>query len=446
MSTKITLEHGNRILESFQDLEKYFEDGAKSSENRRIGIEFEALGVLRESFRAIRYTDHILPVFDHLIRSYGYGPILEEGRLIGLEKGERLVALEPGGQLELSGSPLKTLMECKEEHDAFLQEVSGHPLNREVGFLGAGLQPVSPSSSIETVPKPRYGIMAPYLSKKGSRSMDMMKRTATIQVNLDYTSTRDLLRKVGLCFRLTPVYQAMFGNSPIGLGRPNGYQTERAAIWQDTDPDRCGLVPSLMGEGASLHDYIDYVLEIPIILLEEDGRLLAAPPISFRSFLEDGIGGRRPRLSDFVLHLSLVFPEVRVKTFFEVRGADSLPKTLVLAPAAFLVGILYDELATQEAERLLETFPLETFLSLYRSVPRLGLEAGVGAASVLELSRVLLHSAKKGLERRGYGEEIFLEGLMELVDQRKNPAMLLRDRFFDCGKNLKEAFGLSFLM
>ncbi len=446
MSTKITLEHGNRILESIQDLEKYFKDGVKPSEERRIGIEFEALGVLRDSLKAIRYTDHILPIFTHLIRSHGYGPICEEGRLIGLEKEGRLVALEPGGQLELSGSPLKTLLECRNEHEAFLQEVSGHPLAKGVGFLGAGLHPVSPSYAIETVPKPRYGIMAPYLSKKGSRALDMMKRTATIQVNLDYTSIQDLLRKVRLCFRLTPVYQALFANSPIGLGRPNGYQTERAAIWQDTDPDRCGLVPSLMGQGVTLRDYLDYVLDIPIILLEEEGRLLPVPPIPFRRFLEEGLGGRRPTLSDFVLHLSLVFPEVRVKTFFEVRGADSLPKALVLAPAALLVGLLYDEQATQEAEGLLDGFPQEAFVSLYRTVPRLGLDGRIKEADLPELAKALVDASKRGLERRGYGEEVFLEGLMELMAEGKNPAMVLRERFFGCGKNLKEALGLFFLI
>ena len=304
---------------------------------------------------------------------------------------------------------------------------------------------MSPSCAIETVPKPRYGIMVPYLSKKGSRALDMMKRTATIQVNLDYTSIQDLLRKVRLCFRLMPVYQAMFANSPVGLGRLNGYQTERAAIWQDTDPDRCGLVPSLMDQGATLRDYLDYVLDIPIILLEEEGRLVPGPPIPFRRFLEEGLDGRRPTLSDFVLHLSLVFPEVRVKTFFEVRGADSLPKALVLAPAALLVGILYDEQATQEADGLLDSFPREAFVSLYRTVPRLGLDARINETGLPELAKALVVASKRGLERRGYGEEVFLEGLMELMAEGKNPAMVLRERFLGCGKNLKEALGLFLL-
>ena len=172
---------------------------------------------------------------------------------------------------------------------------------------------------------------------------------------------------------------------------------------------------------------------------------MPVPPIPFRRFLEEGLGGRRPTLSDFVLHLSLVFPEVRVKTFFEVRGADSLPRALVLAPAALLVGLLYDELATQEAEGLLDSFPQEAFVSLYRTAPRLGLEGRINETGLPELAKALVDASKRGLERRGYGEEVFLEGLMELMAEGKNPAMVLRERFLGCGKNLKEALGLFLL-
>jgi len=407
MSTKITLEHGNRILESIQDLEKYFKDGVKPSEERRIGIEFEALGVLRDSLKAIRYTDHILPIFTHLIRSHGYGPICEEGRLIGLEKEGRLVALEPGGQLELSGSPLKTLLECRNEHEAFLQEVSGHPLAKGVGFLGAGLHPVSPSYAIETVPKPRYGIMAPYLSKKGSRALDMMKRTATIQVNLDYTSIQDLLRKVRLCFRLTPVYQAMFANSPIGLGRPNGYQTERAAIWQDTDPDRCGLVPSLMGQGVTLRDYLDYVLDIPIILLEEEGRLLPVPPIPFRRFLEEGLGGRRPTLSDFVLHLSLVFRKSGSRRSSKCGGPIAFQRPWCSLPRPCSWGFFTMSRPPKRPRGCWTVFLGRRSFRSTEPSPGLGLMAGSRKRTYQSSPRRLSMHPKEGLKGEGTAKRSF---------------------------------------
>lgn len=445
MSTKVTLKNGNRIVESLQDLEDFFLEGITPEEERRIGIEFEALGVMKDSLQAIGYREHILPIFDHLIRSYGYAPILEEGGTIALEKDGKVIALEPGGQLELSGSPFKTLFECQREYEAFLSELSGHPLAHRVGFLGLGLQPLSPDSAIEMVPKPRYGIMAPYLGNKGGRALDMMKRTATIQVNLDYTSIEDLLRKVRLAFRLTPIYQAIFANSPMALGRLNGYQTQRAAIWQDTDPDRCGLVPRLMKDNATLHDYLEYILGIPLILLEDEGKLYPTPPIPFGRFLEEGIGGRRASLSDFILHLSLIFPEVRIKTVFEVRGADSLPRPLLFAPAALLVGLFYDEQATRESEGLLEGLSEEEVFSLYQKVPRLGYDAGHQKNSLLDLALGLVKIAQGGLVRRGCGEETFLESLMTLIGERKNPAMVFRERFLVKGKNLKEALEPFFL-
>lgn len=446
MSTKVTLKNGNRIVESLQDLESFFRGGITPENERRIGIEFEALGVMRDTLRAIGYTEHILPIFEYLMNTHGYAPIIEGGNTIGLEKDEKVIALEPGGQLELSGSPFKTLMECQREYEEFLGELSGHPLGDRVGFLGLGLQPFSPNRAIEMVPKPRYGIMAPYLRKRGERALDMMKRTATIQVNLDYTSIEDLLRKVRLAFYLTPIYQAMFANSPIALGRLNGYQTQRASIWQDTDPDRCGLVATLMHNNATLSDYLEYVLGIPLILLEDEGELHETPPVPFGRFLQEGIGSRRATLSDFILHLSLVFPEVRIKTFFEVRGADSLPRPLVFAPAALLVGILYDEQASLEAEGLLKGLPKEGVFSLYSSVPRLGYKAGIDKmGSVFDWALGLVKIAKGGLIRRGYGEEGFLEGLIEPLAEGKNPALVLRERFLASGKNLGEALKPFFL-
>jgi glutamate--cysteine ligase len=417
----------------FDDLLAPFAEAGKPKAGWRVGAETEKFGVDRASGAPLPYEGErsVLRVFQLLRERHGWREEREsaDGPVVALRRGAAGITLEPGGQLELSGSPFPNVHHVAAELDQHLAELAALSGELDLAWLGSGFHPLATQAELPWVPKARYRIMRDYFPQHGHRGIDMMRRTATVQVNLDYADEADAMRKLRVALRLSPIVSAMLANAPFLEGRvAPGYRSVRAEVWLDVDPERTGLLPALMVPGCRFEDYVRWALEVPMFLFKRDGRVVANTGQTFRSFWQHGYHGHRATLPDWEQHLTTLFPEVRLKGFLEMRCADSLPRALCASVPALWVGLLYDARALDGAEALGERFAVAELEAVREQVARLGPGARLGNRPLRELGAELLELAQGGLERRGQldasgtDERRHLCALARLVEQGRCPA------------------------
>ncbi|ODS98118.1 MAG: glutamate--cysteine ligase, partial [Erythrobacter sp. SCN 62-14] len=349
------------------------------------------------------------------------------------------VSLEPAGQLELSGAPLVNLHQTCAETGRHLEQVKTIGERCGVGYLGLGMWPDKTREELPIMPKGRYDIMLRHMPRVGSMGLDMMLRTCTIQVNLDYSSEADMVRKFRTSLALQPLATALFANSPFTEGKPNGFLSYRSHIWSDTDPARTGMLPFVFEDGFGYQRWVDYMLDVPMYFVFRDGKYIDAAGLSFRDFLDGKLSvlpGEKPRQSDWWDHLSTAFPEVRLKSFLEMRGADGGPWNRICALPAFWVGLLYDQGALDAAWDLVKDWSMESREQLRHDAPRLALDAPApGGGTLRDVAREVLKIAHAGLAARGQlnasgdNETGYLETLDEIIASGKVPAQRLLDAY-----------------
>ena len=427
-------------IENRQQLFDSLATGCKPPQDWRIGTEHEKFGFYTDSpmiepnlaLRPPPYEgERGIRVLLQGLTQFGWSPIEEDGKLIGLLHGEASVSLEPAGQLELSGAPLSDLHETCREASRHLEEVKAVAEPMGLGFLGMGFQPLWRREEMPWMPKGRYQIMRNYMPKRGNLGLDMMTRTCTVQVNLDFASEADMIKKFRVGLALQPVATALFADSPFTEGKPNGFLSYRSHIWTDTDPDRTGMLDFVFDEGFGFERYVDYLLDVPMYFLHRDARYLDVAGQSFRDFLDGrlpALPGELPSMRDWADHMTTVFPEVRLKSYLEMRGADGGPWNRLCALPAFWVGLLYDDAALDAAWDLVRDFTSAERHALRDGVPRHGLKLPFRNATLRELALQALEIARAGLARRqrynrnGADETMFLDPLHEVALSNQTPA------------------------
>lgn len=430
---------GEPITEKRQ-LVAYLEQGCKPRKAWRIGTEHEKFGFTHEDLRPLPYAGPrgIRALLEGLAARFGWQPVLEDGQPIALTKQGCSITLEPGGQFELSGAPLETLHQtCCEVH-THLDEVKKIAEPLAIGMLGMGFQPKWRREDIPWMPKGRYAIMGSYMPKRGRLGLDMMLRTCTVQVNLDFASEADMVRKFRVSLALQPLATALFANSPFVEGEPSGFLSYRSHIWTDTDPDRTGILPFVFEPGMGFERYVDHALDVPMYFVYREGRYLDASGQSFRDFMAGrlpALPGERPSLSDWADHLTTLFPEVRLKRFLEMRGADAGSWRSLCALPAFWVGLLYDDTALDAADELVRGWTPEDHIYLRAQVPRTALATLFRGRPLAELAREVVRIAKAGLAARaridwdGQDETRYLTRLEEIAATARTPAQEKLERF-----------------
>ncbi|WP_374247772.1 glutamate--cysteine ligase [Thermomonas sp.] len=415
-----------------RQLAEVMASGEKPRADWRIGTEHEKFGFRMDDLRPPTFEGErgIEALLNGLTR-FGWQPYQEHGRTIALTKGMASVTLEPAGQLELSGAPLPTIHDTCKEVGSHLREVREVADELGLGFLGMGFQPKWRREDMPWMPKDRYKIMRAYMPKVGNLGLDMMTRTCTVQVNLDYASEADMVKKFRVSLALQPIATALFADSPFTEGRPNGYLSYRSHIWTDTDPGRTGMLDFVFEDGFGYQRYVDYLLDVPMYFSHRDGIYHDASGKSFRDFLQgklDVLPGALPTLRDWNDHMTTAFPEVRLKKFLEMRGADSGPWSRICALPAFWVGLLYDDAALDAAWDLVKDFTLAERHALRDGVPRQALGLPFRGGTVQDLAREAVKIAAAGLRRRacadgcGSDEAGFLDPLVEIAESGKTPA------------------------
>ena len=445
MSTRVAGPLGPTI-ESRDELVAYLEAGSKPTEDWRIGTEHEKFGFYQRGHTLVPYEGErgIAALLDGLKDSFGWEGVLEQGKIIALRRSDcpkgGIVSLEPGGQLELSGAPLATLHETSEELRQHLIEVREIGGELGIGFLGIGFSPKWTLAETPVMPKARYGIMQRYMPKKGRLGLDMMFRTSTVQVNLDFADEADMVTKMRVGLALQPVATALFANSPFTVGKPNGFKSYRAEVWRDTDPDRTGILPFVFEPGMGFERYVDYALDVPMYFVYRNGRYIDAAGASFKDFLAgrlDQLPGEHPTFDDWADHLTTLFPDVRLKRFLEMRGADAGPFAELMALPAFWVGLLYDSASQAEASALIADWATGERQYLRDHVPRLGLNTPFRAGTVANIAQAAVAIAEKGLIRRamvdrdGDDERKHLAQLAETAAEGRSPADRLLAEYAD---------------
>jgi len=433
------------LIHSRDDLLSVFSGGEKPRERWRIGTEHEKF--------VYRMADHHAPSYDEPngirdllsgLTEYGWRPVIETGpdgrqNVIALAGNDGTISLEPAGQFELSGAPLQNLHQTCAEAARHLDQCKSVGDRLGLGFLGLGMWPDKARSDLPVMPKGRYAVMLNYMPKVGSLGLDMMLRTCTIQVNLDYRSEADMVKKFRVGLALQPVATALFANSPLTEGKPNGFKSFRSHIWEDTDPDRTGMLPFVFEDGFGYERYCDYALDVPMYFVYRDGRYIDVAGESFRAFLDGKLPqlpGEKPRLSDWVDHLSTAFPEVRLKSFLEMRGADGGRWSRICALPALWVGLLYDDQALDAAWDVVKHWSIDAREQLRRDVPKLALDAITpDGQSMREFAGEVLDIASGGLTRRamlnsaGDNEGGFLDPLRDVVATGMTPADRLLHKY-----------------
>jgi glutamate--cysteine ligase len=420
-------------ITSRAQLVAWFEAGCRPAAQFRIGTEHEKFGFRHDDLRPPPYQPDGIGEILRRMAGPGWEPILDQGNVIGLKgAGENRgasISLEPGGQFELSGAPLESLHETEAElnrHFAELRQVAD-PLG--IGFAPLGFHPLATRAEMPWMPKSRYAIMRRYMPGKGTLGLDMMLRTCTVQVNLDFASEADMVRKLRTSIALQPVATALFANSPFTEGRPNGFLSMRAHVWTDTDPDRSGIPAVVFEPGFGFERYVDWLLDVPMYFLQRDGGLIDVAGASFRDFMAGRLPfrpGELPTIGDFADHTTTVFTDVRLKRFLEMRGADAGRPSMMLAQSALWVGLLYDEAALEAASALLRGHGWADFVALRAEVPRRALDARLDASwgdhgTVRDLARQMVEIARDGLKARarrdalGRDETRFLDPLDEML-------------------------------
>ncbi|WP_428332090.1 glutamate--cysteine ligase [Novosphingobium sp.] len=440
MSTRQESDTNEPMIESREALIAPMQKGEKPASRWRIGTEHEKFVYRKADHRAPSYDEPggIRDLLDGLTE-FGWKPIIEGGKVIALSGEDGAVSLEPAGQLELSGAPLENLHQTCAETGRHLVQAKAVGDKLGLGYLGLGLWPDKTRADLPIMPKGRYAIMLQHMPRVGTMGLDMMLRTCTIQVNLDYASEADMVQKFRVSLALQPLATALFANSPFLEGKPNGFLSYRSHIWSDTDPARTGMLPFVFEDGFGYERYVDYMLDVPMYFVYRDGKYIDAAGQSFRDFLDGrlpALPGEKPRQSDWVDHMSTAFPEVRLKSFLEMRGADGGPWNRICALPAFWVGLLYDQGALDAAWALVKDWDIEGRERLRAEVPRLGLDAPLpGGGTLRDIAGTVLDIARSGLAARGRLNEAgdnetgYLSTLDEVVSRSKTSAERLLDLY-----------------
>jgi glutamate--cysteine ligase len=438
-------------IENRAQLISYFTDGFKPKSEWRIGTEHEKFAFYKDSLGPVPYEGNkgIRALLEGMKNKYGWDGVYEGEHLIALTnpKGLDNISLEPGGQFELSGAPLSTVNETLAELNEHLLQAKTIGDQLGIGFLGLGGSPVWTRAETPIMPKGRYKIMAPYMDKVGTMGRDMMFRTCTVQVNLDYADEADLVKKLRTSIALQPLATALFANSPFLEGKPNGYQSFRSHVWTDTDNARAGMTPFVFDEDMSIERYVDYALDVPMYFAMRDGKYLNTAGESFRKFLDGKLPqlpGEKPTMKDWADHLTTIFPEVRVKKYLEMRGADSGLVDKLAALPAFWVGLLYDQEALDAAYDLILGSTSKQRQAMRNAVPTLGLNATFKGRSLRQLGIEVLEIARKGLISRGFGEEKHLDVLDEELRNGYTQAEVLLQKYKSAwGSDISKVFAES---
>lgn len=415
------------------ELAELFRAAQKPESQWRIGAEAEKFGVDATTGAPLMYDGErgVLRVFASLVEHHAWRPVREtpEGPIIALEREDASVTLEPGAQLELSGAPLPDVHAICAEMRGHLRELSDISSEMNLVWLGVGFHPLARQADLSWVPKARYAIMREYLPTRGSGGQDMMRRTATVQANYDYSSERDAMQKLAVCFRVAQLVNAMTANSPFYEGRASGKKSERGDVWLRMDPSRSGLVRAIVSKDEpGYRDYVEWALDAGMFLIKRDGKVVANTGQTFRSFLADGFQGHRAMFSDWKGHLATLFPETRLKTTLEVRMCDSLPAALACSVPALFAGLLYDARALERATEFSRRLDLTAVEQARHDLVTHGLGASIGGVSARDLALELLDISESGLERRarlsasGSDERIHLRRLRELTEAGQSPA------------------------
>jgi glutamate--cysteine ligase len=416
-----------------RELAAYLEAGAKPAGDFRIGTEHEKFGFrlpgtgegLGGDYAAPDYEPRGIRAMLEGIAALGWDEIRDQDHLIGLKKDGESVSLEPAGQFELSGAPVASLHETKAELERHFADVRrvGEPLG--LGFAPLGFHPMARRQDMGFMPKSRYVIMRRYMPLVGGLGLDMMLRTCTVQVNLDFASEADMVRKLRVGLLLQPVATALFANSPFTEGKPNGFLSARANVWTDTDPDRTGIPAVFFEDGFGFERYADWLLDVPMYFVAREGKLIDVAGESFRGFMAGRVAaleGLTATVGDFADHFTTVFTEVRLKRFLEMRGADAGSEAMMIAQSAFWVGLLYDDAALEAAVQLVGSYDWRTLAAIRSDVPRHGLAAKLTGHTVRDLARAALAISRDGLRARGLGEEVYLDPLDAIVAGGPNQA------------------------
>jgi glutamate--cysteine ligase len=429
---------------SREDLIGAMSKGMKPRDQWRIGAEHEKFGFDRSTLRRPTYEgpNGIRAMLDGLTR-FGWDKVYEGDNVIALERKNAegmtaSISLEPGGQFELSGAPLKDVHDICNETGQHLMEVKQVADQLNLGFLGTGFDPMWTREDVPVMPKGRYEIMRAYMPKKGGLGLDMMLRTCTIQSNLDFDSEADMVAKFRTSLALQPIATALFANSPFTEGKPNGFLTARANVWTDTDPDRTGMLDFVFQDGFGFERYADYALDVPMYFAKRNGHYIDLSGRSFRKFMDgqmDDLPGELATLKDWNDHLTTLFPEVRLKAYLEMRGADGGPWSRICALQALWAGVLYDAPSLAAAWDLVKDWDIADHERLRRDVTRLGLKAEVGGRSVRDIAVDMVDIARQGLKNRArfsggmVDERGYLSELEDIADSGVTPAERLLELY-----------------
>ena len=426
---------GGGPIERFEQLAEYMESGCKPKDDWRIGTEHEKFGYCKDTLLPLPYDGprSIRAMLEGMQQRFGWEPVFEQGHIIGLTHEGANISLEPGGQLELSGAPLETIHQTCDEVNEHLREVQEVADRIGARFIGLGAAPIWTHEQMPLMPKGRYKLMDAYMQKVGTHGTQMMRRTCTVQVNLDFASEADMVKKMRVALALQPVATALFANSPFFEGKPNGMKSWRSRIWRGLDDSRTGMLPFFFEDGMGFQRYVDYVLDVPMYFVYRDGKYIDALGQSFRDFLKGelpALPGEKPTLSDWADHMTTVFPEARVKKYIEMRGADGGPWRRLCALPAFWVGLLYDQSALDAAWDLVKGWDAETREALRVAASVDALQAETHGVNMLSLAREAVNIAEAGLKARarpGAGgmvpdETHFLNALQDSVESGMAPA------------------------
>jgi glutamate--cysteine ligase len=424
----------SKELNNKNELIEYLASGCKPSSRWKLGTEHEKFGYTLDDLRPLPYEGErgIRVLLTALAEDFGWQPVHEDGQIIALlDETGASITLEPGGQLELSGALLDNIHQTCTEVNTHLKQVRAVSEHLGIAFLGMGFQPKWRREDMQWMPKARYRIMRAYMDKVGSLGQDMMSRTCTVQVNLDFSSEADMVHKFRTSLALQPIATALFANSPFTDGKPNGFVSYRSHVWEDTDPDRTGMLPFVFDGDMGFEKYTDYMLDVPMYFVYRDGKYLDASGQSFRDFLDGrlpALPGEKPTLKDWEDHLTTAFPEVRLKRYMEMRGADGGPWARLCALPALWAGLLYHEPSLDAAWDIAADWTMEERLKLRSEVPRLGLGAVVRDRTVRDIALEVIELARQGLAARarlnaaGDNETGFLSPLQDVAERGETPA------------------------
>ncbi len=405
-------------ITSARQLAEWFAAGSKPREAWRIGTEHEKFGFRRADLSPPPYEPAGIRAMLEGMTAFGWEPILDRGNPIGLKRGDASVSLEPGGQFELSGAPLRSLHETHAETADHLREVREVAAPLGLGFAPLGFHPLATRDQMPWMPKGRYAIMRQYMPRVGAMGLDMMLRTCTVQVNLDFGDEADMVEKLRVSLALQPLATALFANSPFAEGKPNGYRTLRGKVWTDTDPDRTGIPAVAFEDGFGFERFAQFVLDVPMYFIMREGQWIDAAGVPFRAFLEgraDKLKGHQATMGDWADHVTTVFTDVRLKRFLEMRGADAGAPAYLTALPAFWVGLLYDDAAQKAARALTQGWSVPEIVALRNAVPAQALQASIGGRPLQAVARDALAIARDGLKARGLREETHLDPLDAIV-------------------------------